>query len=547
MQALPDGCVESAGSSWGVFRQWSVLSLVFTAELLSLTLSFESPGASAQMPLWLRLSSDAPQFIKIALAFLGALFVLLLPRRKEWLAQAWSDSASDRNWWRWLVLNGLAFGALYFATAETLKLGAGETISGAGVALCAALALAAALSWCVALLPARFWARLMTQEWRAMTLALVAATAAWVAGQVTEFYWRPLAAGTLFLSSRLLELFYPQVVVDNAELVFGTPNFRVAIAPQCAGYESIGLVTVFLALYLWLFRERIRFPHAFMLFPIGIAGVWLANVVRIALLVGIGTSVSPELALGGFHSQAGWISFVGLSLGVIAVTHRMRFFAPQPADQTEWEVNPAAAAMLVPFLALMGSMMATAAFSQGFDRFYPLRVLVVFATLLTFRRVYARWDWDWSWISVCIGVVVFALWIALEPAGPGGSAALAESVEGLGRGNATLWILFRIIGSVLLIPFVEELAFRGYLLRRLVSADWERIETTRFRLLPFVLSSTAFGFMHGRWLAGTLAGMAYALAVYRRGRLNDAIVSHMTTNALIAFWVLVMGAWSLWI
>ena len=61
-----------------------------------------------------------------------------------------------------------------------------------------------------------------------------------------------------------------------------------------------------------------------------------------------------------------------------------------------------------------------------------------------------------------------------------------------------------------------------------------------------VLSSAAFGALHGRWLAGMLAGALYALAYYRRGRLGDAVLAHATTNALIAAYVLATGTWSLW-
>jgi uncharacterized membrane protein (UPF0136 family) len=50
----------------------------------------------------------------------------------------------------------------------------------------------------------------------------------------------------------------------------------------------------------------------------------------------------------------------------------------------------------------------------------------------------------------------------------------------------------------------------------------------------------------GRWLAGTVAGMFYAWALYRRGRVGDAIIAHATTNALIAADVLILGNWSLW-
>jgi membrane protease YdiL (CAAX protease family) len=61
-------------------------------------------------------------------------------------------------------------------------------------------------------------------------------------------------------------------------------------------------------------------------------------------------------------------------------------------------------------------------------------------------------------------------------------------------------------------------------------------------ITPLILS----GALHGRWLAGTLAGMGYALTYFRRGELVDAIAAHATTNALIAGFVLVTGSWSLW-
>src|SRR5262249_2033474 len=68
----------------------------------------------------------------------------------------------------------------------------------------------------------------------------------------------------------------------------------------------------------------------------------------------------------------------------------------------------------------------------------------------------------------------------------------------------------------------------------------------QFTWLSFLASSAAFGALHGRWLAGTLAGMLYALAVYRRGQLADAVLAHATTNALLAAYVLATGSWGLW-
>ncbi len=527
--------------------RWCVLVVGFVAEGLVLTIGFESPAASAGDHWWVRLAAIAPHLIRIGAASVAAFVVLLVPRFRATLEYA-RQCAADHRWQPWLVLHLLAFAALYsFLAVATRGPGsAGGAISSGGLALCEGLAIATLFFWILALAPLRYWRVFVARERLTLLAAIAAATAAWLGGEIAQTYWRPLASGTFFLAEQLLRLAYPNVIADPARLLLGTPPFLVQIAPQCSGYEGVGLVTVFLAIYLWLFRSRIRFPHAFLLFPVAALGVWLANVVRVAALVAIGSSYSPQLAAGGFHSQAGWISFIALALGVIAVTHRMRFFASARHDGVREQINPIAVALLVPFLVLMASMMLTAALSSGFDRLYPLRVLAVTAALLWFRRVYARWDWGWSWPSVWIGGAVFILWIAVDRITMGDATTLGAGIAALGQSEAVVWVGFRVVGSALVIPLVEEMAFRGYLLRRLAAADLEAREASQFSWVAFLLSSAAFGLLHGRWLAGTVAGMAYALAFYRRGKLGDAVVAHMTTNGLTALFVLITGAWSLW-
>jgi CAAX prenyl protease-like protein len=111
---------------------------------------------------------------------------------------------------------------------------------------------------------------------------------------------------------------------------------------------------------------------------------------------------------------------------------------------------------------------------------------------------------------------------------------------------AGIWIFFRVAGSVITVPLAEELAFRGYLIRKLIARDFEHIPLNRFTWLSFLLSSVLFGLLHDRWLAGIIAGMLFALALYRRGQLGDAVVAHVTANALIAAYVLVYAKWALW-
>jgi CAAX prenyl protease-like protein len=109
------------------------------------------------------------------------------------------------------------------------------------------------------------------------------------------------------------------------------------------------------------------------------------------------------------------------------------------------------------------------------------------------------------------------------------------------------WIVSRMAGSILVVPIAEELAYRGYLMRRLSNADFESVPYQSVPWLAPIVSSIAFGFAHGAlWLPGIAAGLAFGLILVRRGRIGEAVAAHATTNALIAAGVLGGNQWQLW-
>ena len=114
------------------------------------------------------------------------------------------------------------------------------------------------------------------------------------------------------------------------------------------------------------------------------------------------------------------------------------------------------------------------------------------------------------------------------------------------RGWALAWLAARTVGSVITVPIAEELAFRGYLIRRLVAADFWKVPPGHFTPAALFGSSILFGALHRRWLAGSLAGLLFSLALSQRGRVSDAVLAHATTNALIAATVIATGRWALW-
>jgi CAAX prenyl protease-like protein len=104
----------------------------------------------------------------------------------------------------------------------------------------------------------------------------------------------------------------------------------------------------------------------------------------------------------------------------------------------------------------------------------------------------------------------------------------------------------RVIGATVTVPIAEELAFRGYVLRNLITDDFSAVGFDRLTWLSFLGSSILFGALHDEWIAGTLAGMAFAFVRYRRAKLGDSIVAHAAANILLSIWVIATGRWCLW-
>ena len=97
------------------------------------------------------------------------------------------------------------------------------------------------------------------------------------------------------------------------------------------------------------------------------------------------------------------------------------------------------------------------------------------------------------------------------------SESAAVAMEPAQAMDNLLWGIFRVVGYVVFVPVIEELAFRGYLLRFLVNRDFQKVSLVQFTWGSFLGSSLLFGLAHANyWISGTLAGMAYAVAARRR-------------------------------
>ena len=321
-----------------------------------------------------------------------------------------------------------------------------------------------------------------------------------------------------------------QVDIFPERKVIGYGEFFIDIAPVCSGIEGIALVTVFVTLYLALFRQQLRFPLVLLLYPIGIMVSAMLNIVRIAVLLVIGLEGNPELAVGGFHSHAGWLMFTLIAVGIVAVAQSV------PALQKGWPTQPSGetapyapppffqdplVARILPFAVFMFSALLSQAFAANPGIVYPLRVLAMAAALLAFWQVIAALEWRVSIPAVAVGAAIGLMWVAVPYSVTDTTPAFANLSGAVLIG----WMILRGVGTVMLVPIIEELFFRDYL---------------ENKLLPFagaivaaIITATLFALLHDRWAEAFIAGLAFSWLARRSGNITDAIVGHAVANVIV--------------
>ncbi len=535
---------------FGVFPRLLTLAILFAAELLVISVVADGAELANRGAFLGVLAAWGPWILRGILGF-AALFATFGYLKSKLTFDEISQGLRGVPIGRGLLAAHIAAilvaGLLTMALYKSSVVGAQADLIAAGwlVAGVSAIAFAG-----FAVLPLASWILMVRGTGYLWLYTSTAVLAACVAGNASRSLWEPMGRLTFSMVEGLLRLVASGVTADPVKMIIGTGNFRVQIAEQCSGFEGAGLMLAFGVVWLCLFRKESRFPQALLLIPAGVIVMYLLNAVRIAALVLIGSAGAREIAVGGFHSQAGWIAFNVVALGFSVVARRVPYFTlarPDAESSAPSRENPTAA-YLIPLLMILGAGMISGALSGKFEWIYPLRFFAAAGALYVFRNTYSKLDWRVGWMGPAIGAAVFVLWIGLDrvmgaPVTTGMPPALAAS----SAAARITWITFRVLAATITVPIAEELAFRGFLLRRLISPDFESVAFKRFTWFALLVSSVLFGALHGSlWFAGIVAGLLYSFAVIRRGRIGEAVAAHATTNALLAAYVLMYGAWHLW-
>jgi hypothetical protein len=210
-------------------------------------------------------------------------------------------------------------------------------------------------------------------------------------------------------------------------------------------------------------------------------------------------------------------------------------------------------ALFVALLALRGA--APTDGSWGIDPrwIYGVTVVAVGGLLAVFWREYGEFARQRlptaaeALLAAPVGLGVFALWIQLDAPWMtiGAPSAGFTPLTAAGTIDWPL-VAVRWVGAALVVPVMEELFWRSFLMRWIERPVFEGVDPQRVSAKAIVLSTFVFVLAHTMWLAAIVAGLAYAWLYVRSGKLWLPVIAHAATNGALGAWVVATGNWQFW-
>ena len=212
---------------------------------------------------------------------------------------------------------------------------------------------------------------------------------------------------------------------------------------------------------------------------------------------------------------------------------------------------------VAPFAVFLGFLALSPHLPVGPGISYPMRVVTVSAVAVLWSRGVISLKASRLGASCVLGVAVFVIWIAPDLLWPGYRAhwlfqnpitgSLESTVPSMARADP-VFLIWRAAGSILLVPIVEELFWRAWLMRYAISQDFRKVPLGAYSAQSFWICALLFATEHGPyWDVGLAAGILYNWWMIRTRSLADCIIAHAVTNACLAAYLLHYGRWEYWL
>lgn len=208
---------------------------------------------------------------------------------------------------------------------------------------------------------------------------------------------------------------------------------------------------------------------------------------------------------------------------------------------------------ICPFIVFIALTVLEGFFPGETHFIYLTKTLAVGGLLWYWRRSYVmdiapRLSPTGYAVAVAAGLLVLPAWILPEAFFPqlGTGAGFNPHTFGLPPAAVPALIVMRLGGAVLLVPILEEIFWRSFVLRYLVHPNFSKVPLGTFTWFSFISVVVLFGLEHHRWIQGMIAGAVYTLLVVQQKSLRGPILAHAATNLGLGIYVIMSHNWSFW-
>jgi len=219
------------------------------------------------------------------------------------------------------------------------------------------------------------------------------------------------------------------------------------------------------------------------------------------------------------------------------------------------------AAFTVPFVLYLVLTSCAGSLPGGYPVGYAVAVVVTgVATFALLRNQQILRPHRHIMAAVVVGLVGIVCWIVLcslrleetITAGfpswmrPKPRAGFDPFTEFSHYGVTMGFIVVRLFGLAVITPIAEELFWRGFLLRWIISPNWEDVPLGKFSLPSFAVVTLLFTSAHPEWFAAICYCALLNLFMYWKKDLWSCVAAHAVSNLVLGVYVLATQTWSLW-